>query len=201
MARTHQRIERWDLPADRDQWEAIRAADDYLRRRLGVGKRCHAGVFDARGQIFENDLHLAYEEWQQESSPLKSVVVSYGDSTEDLYAQLHAKDLDRPAENDWWTPKLEVTVNGTDAAEVRGIAQEAIEKAEQGIVMPRIEVTDLQSGTPQPRGVQPMANPFEQLGGGSPTLASRIFNHPWAVGIGTGLVVALVVALVARLFA
>ena len=144
---------------------------------------------------------MAYEEWQQESSPLKSVVVSYGDSTEDLYAQLHAKDLDRPAENDWWTPKLEVTVNGTDAAEVRGIAQEAIEKAEQGIVMPRIEVTDLQSGTPQPRGVQPMANPFEKLGGGSPTLASRIFNHPWAVGIGTGLVVALVVALVARLFA
>src|SRR5680860_1586039 len=78
MARTHQRIERWDLPADGDQWEAIRAADAYLRRRLGVGKKCHAGVFDARGQIYENDLHMAYEEWQQESSPLRGVVVSYG---------------------------------------------------------------------------------------------------------------------------
>lgn len=122
------------------------------------------------------------------------------DSGDDLYAQLHANNLDPAVGSDWWTPKLEVTLNGTDAAEARRIAQEAFEKAERGLVVPR-EATDRLSGTPQPRGVLPIASPVERLGGGSPSLVNRFFKYPWAVGIGTGLAVAPVVALAALLFA
>jgi hypothetical protein len=99
--------------------------------------------YDQRGSINEDSLHQCYVEWQQESRSLKSVVVFYGDTTDNLSAQLHAKDLDNEPVSGPWKPTLEVTVRGSDPAEVRGIAQEAAEKAEQGIVVPLVEVPEV----------------------------------------------------------
>lgn len=80
MGRTHESVEQWEFPEGTNVWEAVRAADAYVRLRVGLDKSYQAGVFDGRGHIFEDDLHKAYAGWQEQSSPLKSVVVSYGDT-------------------------------------------------------------------------------------------------------------------------
>lgn len=185
MTRTHERIEKWDIPADKDHWDVIRAADAYLRVRLGLGKKCHAGVFDARGSISEDTLHKSFKRWQEESKPLKGVVVSYGNTTDALHAQLHGKDLDREPENEWWHPVLEVTVRGEDPAEVRGIAEEAIEKAQQGIVMSRIEVPEVHLAKQPRQALLPdvsehMAQPASRF--------RTVVNHQWVVGIGVTVI-------------
>lgn len=185
MGRTHESVERWEFPEGTNVWEATSAADAYVRLRVGLDKRCHAGVFDGRGNIFEDDLQKAYTGWQEQSSPLKSVVVSYGDTTDDLYAQLHAMDLDEP-DDSVWRPRLKVTVNGADAAEVRGIALEAIEHAQKGLTMPSIEGPEIV--TPE----QPRRTSTSKV----PEHASRvrtIINNPWVlliVGTTTATVIA-----------
>jgi len=192
MARTHERIERWEIPADKDQWEAVRAADAYLRVRIGVNKNCGATVYDQRGSISEDSLHKCYVEWQQESTPLKSVVIFYESTTDDLSAQLHAKDLDKRPDSGLWKPTLEVTVRGSDSAEVRGIAQEAAEKAEQGIVLPRIEVPEVELAAhghverpTLPDLSEHIAAPTSGLG--------KFMNHPWVYSTGAAIIAGLVI--------
>lgn len=201
MARSHENTETWKIPSDKDQWESIRAADAYLRIRVGLKRRTNAMVFDERGNISEDTLHKCYEEWREESSPLKSVVCFYGDSTDPLSAQLHAKDLDHDpdVESAWLIPTIDVRVRGEDAAEVRGIALEAIEKAQQGIVVPPIPVPDidLAAGGHHVRPAQPDVSPHLAS---PPSRLSVITSHQWFVGIVTGLIVAAIVAGVAWLW-
>lgn len=196
MARTHERIETWDIPADRDQWESIRAADAYLRLQIGLREKCHAAVFDERGQIFEDDLFKAYTEWQKDPSMLKSVVISYADTTKPLSAQLHAKDLQQPPEADLFKPTLEVTVRGTDPAEVHGTAQEAVHKAKQGLAVPKIEVPKIEMRKVDlPESVErPPASdiPFADLAP-QPSRASQVINHPWMIATGSALIAGLII--------
>lgn len=200
MARTFEQIESWDFPADTDHWNAIRAADAYMRVRLGLGRRCHAGVFDTRGQIFEKTLTDAYREWEKEQNPLTSVVISYGDSTEDLYAQLHAQDLQEESDAMIMRPRLRITVNGIDAAEVRGIGMEAMDKAKRGIVMPVVEIPDVDSLVPtQVVRADPLPDVGEYLASEStPSRWDRVVHvlrDPWVVTIVGGVIVVLIAAL------
>ena len=192
MARTHERIEKWDIPADKDQWEVVRAADAYLRVRIGLNTNCHAAVYDQRGSINEDSLHKCYVEWRQESSPLKSVVIFYGDSTDSLSAQLHAKDLDNELASGLWKPTLEVTVRGNDAAEVRGIAQEAAEKAKAGLLAPRIEVPQVELAAHAHVERPTLAGISEDIGAPSSGF-TKVMNHPWVYSTGAALIAGLVI--------
>jgi len=192
VVRTHERIETWDLPVANDRWESIRAADAYLRLRIGLSERYQAAVFDERGHIFEVDLHKAYTEWQKEPSTLKSVLLSYADTTRPLSAQLHAKDLDH-ASGDIFKPLLEVRVKGADAAEVRGVAQEAIEKAKQGLVVPRIDVPQATlAGTPRQAVMPDLTADVAR----SPSRVSTVMNHQWVIGLGVTVIGSVIATLI-----
>lgn len=186
MGRTHESVEQWEFPEGTNVWEAVRAADAYVRLRVGLDKSYQAGVFDGRGRIFEDDLNKAYAGWQEQSSPLKGVVVSYGDTTENLHARVHAMNLDAESDDSVWRPRLEVTVNGADAAAVRGIALEAIEHAQRGLITPSIEVSEI---------VRPERPPSAAISK-APEHVSRvrtIVHHPWVLGI-AGMIIAAVIA-------
>jgi hypothetical protein len=189
MARRHERIERWELPDDNDRWQSIRAADAYLRVRVGLNAKYRAAVFDKRGHIFENDLIKAYKEWQKDPSTLKSVLLQYGDSGDPLDVQLHAKDLDRSADESFLKPTIEVTVKGADAAEVHGLAQESIHKAKQAPVVPKVEVPQANLATP-PAHAAVMPHLTDHIAR-QPSRLSAAMNHPYAVQIVGGLIATL----------
>lgn len=189
MGRTHESVEQWKFSEGTNVWEAVRAADAYLRLRVGLDKSCQAGVFDDRGRIFEDDLYKAYAGWQEQSSPLKSVVVSYGATTNNLHARLHAMNLDAESDDRVWSPRLEVTVNGADAAAVRGIALEAIEHAQRGLITPSIEISEI-SEIVRPERPRPAATSKAPE---HASLVSKIINHPWVLLI-VGTIIASVIA-------
>lgn len=192
MARTHEHIEKWVIPADKDQWEVVRAADAYLRVRIGLKTNCHAAVYDQRGSISEDGLDKCHVEWQRESSPLKSVVIFYGDTTDSLSAQLHAKDLDNGLASGLWKPNLEVTVRGDDAAEVRGIAQEAVEKAKGGFDAPRMRLPQLEQAAHAHVERPTLVGLSEKIA--APTSGfTKVMNHPWVYSTGTALIAGLVI--------
>lgn len=189
MARTHERVERWDIPPETDHWDSIRAADAYLRLRIGLDEEYTAAVYDERGQIFEDDLFKAYKEWQKDPSTLKSVVILYGHTARPLSAQLVAKDLQHPAVGGTWKPSLDVTVKGTDVAEVHGIAQEAVRKAKRGLEMPKIEVPEVALPMAPTRAEIPDVSEHVAL---TPSRLNVVVNHPYAVQIIGGLIVGLI---------
>ena len=197
MARTHEQDELWEIPAGTDQWEAIRAADAYLRVRIGLSKWGKAAVFDDRGHIFESTLAEAYREWEKERNPLKGVIISYGDRTEGLYAELQAQDLQHEPGAIVLRPYLRITVNGNDAAEVRGIGLEAMDKAKRGIVMPVVEIPSVEDliTTPVVRA-EPLPDVSEYLASG-PSLWQKFLNVDLAQQIFAGLAVVVIVALAA----
>ncbi len=193
MGRTHESVEQWEFAEGTNVWEAVRAADAYMRLRVGLGKSCHAAVFDGRGHIFEDDLNKAYAGWQEQSSPLKSVVVSYGDTTDNLRAQLHAMNLDDEPDDSVCRPRLKVTVNGADAAAVRGIALEAIEHAQKRLITPSIQVPEIV--TPE----QPRHAAINNVPGYLSWLRT-IINHPWVlVVVGTTIATVVGGLIVARI--
>lgn len=195
--------ESWEIPDGTDQWAAIRAADAYLRVRLGLGKRCHAGVFDERGHIFEPTLTAAHREWEKERAPLKSVVISYGNTTEDLYANLEAENLLESPDAILLRPRIRIAVNGIDAAEVRGIGLEAMDKAKRGILIPTVEIPEIDTLTPpHVAPAAPLPNLSEYLASepealSEPSLWRKLLNAALAQQILAGLAVTAILALVA----
>lgn len=191
MARTHECIEKWAIPDDKDLWEVVCAVDAYLRGRIGLDTHCHAAVFDQRGSIFEDSLHKCHVEWQRESSPLKSVVVSYGHMTDGLSAQILARGLNNGPATGLESPTLEVTVRGHDAAEVRGIAQEAVETAQRGFDVPHIELPQLELAARAHVEGPRLASPSENTATPSSRF-TKVMNHPWVYSTGAALIAGLV---------
>lgn len=201
MARTHEQVENWDFPAGTDYWNSIRAADAYLRVRLGLGQRCHVAVFDSRGYISEDTLSKAYREWENERNPLLSVLISYRDSTtEHLYAALHAQNLNNESDASFSRPLLSITVYGADAAEVRGVGLEAMDKAKRGVVVPIVDVPDI--APPTVVRPEPLPDLTERLTSeraasvhsAQPGRIHQVLNNSWVIGIGVTVIAGLVLA-------
>lgn len=81
---------------------------------------------------------------------------------------------------------------GSDPAEVRGIAQEAAEKAEQGIVVPLVEVPEVKLAAHAHVERPTLPDLSENIAVPTSGL-SKFMNHPWVYSTGAAIIAGLVI--------